>query len=140
MDVGGKGGKRVRSEINVTPLVDVVLVLLIIFMVVTPMLQRGQAVQLPRASQVSNPDSGDSIAVAVTRDGRIWLDRTEVARQDLAEALAREVARAPGLPVVLKGDKDLDYRTVRQVILELSKTRISGVSLAAREPGAERGP
>ncbi len=131
MDVGGKG---VKSEINVTPLVDVVLVLLIIFMVITPLLQRGKPVQLPRAKMVSElKHGGDPILLSVTKDGRTYVDKKEVTRKDLAEALTTEMVAMPGSPVIVKGDKALDYKTMREVILEISKTRVIGVSLAATQ-------
>jgi biopolymer transport protein ExbD/biopolymer transport protein TolR len=122
----------VRSDINVTPLVDVVLVLLIIFMVITPLLQRGKAVQLPRAKAVSAlRHGGDPILLSVTLDGRTWIDKAEVPRAALAEALTREIVARPGAPLVMKGDRSLDYKVVREVILEISKTRVAGLSLAA---------
>ncbi len=131
MDVGGKG---VKSDINVTPLVDVVLVLLIIFMVITPLLQRGKAVQLPRAKLVSElKHGGDPILLSVTSDGRTFIDKKEVARKELAEALTSEMVAMPGSPVIVKGDKGLDYKIMREVILEISKTRVIGVSLAATQ-------
>lgn len=126
-----------RPAINVTPLVDVVLVLLIVFMVVTPLLQRGKAVALPRAKEVSELRSGgDPIVVAVTSDGRFWIDRAEVFPASLSEALAQAMARMPGVPVVLKADRGLDYKTVRRAILEISKAGATGVSLAATEIAA----
>ncbi len=132
------GRKKLWSEINVTPLVDVVLVLLIVFLVVTPMLQRGKAVELPEAKLVSHLQAGgDPILLSITRDRRIWIDKREVPRADLAEALAAEITRAPGAPVVVKGDRELDYKTFREVILEVSKTRIPGISLAATPPKSE---
>jgi len=131
MDVGGK---NVKSDINVTPLVDVVLVLLIIFMVITPMLQRGKPVQLPRARMVSElKHGGDPILLSITPDGRTWLDKVEVKRKDLSDAIVSEMANRPGAPIVVKGDKAVDYKTVREVILEVSKTRVVGVSLAAAQ-------
>jgi biopolymer transport protein ExbD/biopolymer transport protein TolR len=130
MEIGGKG---VKSDINVTPLVDVVLVLLIIFMVITPLLQRGKAVQLPRARLVSELKQGDPILLSVTRDKKIFIDKNEVKKESLAEALTAEMAAMPGSPIVLKGDRDLDYKTVREVILEVTKTHVMGVSLAASE-------
>jgi biopolymer transport protein ExbD/biopolymer transport protein TolR len=131
MDFGGKG---VKSDINVTPLVDVVLVLLIIFMVITPLLQRGKAVQLPRAKVVSDlKHGGDPILLSVTPDGRTWLDKVEVPRKDLAETLTGEMVARPGAPLVVKADKTLAYKVVREVILEISKTRVVGVSLAATQ-------
>jgi len=131
MDFAGKG---VKSDINVTPLVDVVLVLLIIFMVITPLLQRGKAVQLPRAKVVSDlKHGGDPILLSVTPDGRTWLDKVEVPRKDLAETLTGEMVARPGAPLVVKADKTLAYKVVREVILEISKTRVVGVSLAATQ-------
>ena len=131
MDIGGKG---VKSDINVTPLVDVVLVLLIIFMVITPMLQRGKPVQLPRARMVSElKHGGDPILLSITADGKTWLEKVEIPRKDLPDALTGEMSNRPGAPVILKGDKALEYKTVREVILEVSKTRVVGVSLAASQ-------
>ncbi len=131
MDFGGRG---VKSDINVTPLVDVVLVLLIIFMVITPLLQRGKAVQLPRAKVVSElKRGGDPILLSITPDGRTWVDKLEVPRRELAAALTREMVARPGVPLVVKGDRSLDYKVVREVILEISKTRAAGVSLAASQ-------
>jgi biopolymer transport protein ExbD/biopolymer transport protein TolR len=131
MEIGGKG---VKSDINVTPLVDVVLVLLIIFMVITPLLQRGKPVQLPRARMVSElKHGGDPILLSVTTDGRTFIDKKEVARKELAEALTSEMVAMPGSPVIVKGDKALDYKVMREVILEISKTRVVGVSLAATQ-------
>jgi biopolymer transport protein TolR len=131
MDVGSKG---VKSDINVTPLVDVVLVLLIIFMVITPMLQRGKPVQLPRAKLVSElKHGGDPILLSVTPDGRTFIDKKEVPRKQLAEALTEEMVALPGSPVIVKGDKGLEYKQMREIILEISKTRVVGVSLAASQ-------
>jgi biopolymer transport protein TolR len=131
MEIGGKG---VKSDINVTPLVDVVLVLLIIFMVITPLLQRGKPVVLPRAKLVSElKKGGDPILLSVTTDGKTWIDKVEVQRKDLPQALTDEMTARPGAPVVVKGDRTVDYKTIREVILEISKTRVIGVSLAASQ-------
>jgi biopolymer transport protein ExbD/biopolymer transport protein TolR len=131
MDFSGKG---VKSDINVTPLVDVVLVLLIIFMVITPLLQRGKAVVLPRARNLSElKKGGDPILVSVTADGKVFIDKKEVQKKDISEALVAEMSSLPGAPVMMKGDKGVDYKTVREVILEVSKTRLVGISLAASQ-------
>jgi len=128
MDIGSKS---VRSDINVTPLVDVVLVLLIIFMVITPLLQRGKPVVLPQARELSALRSGgDPIMVSVTRDGKIWVDKSEVEKDAIAEALTAEMALHAGSPVLVKGDKDTDYKYIRELIFEISKTHLMGVSLA----------
>jgi biopolymer transport protein TolR len=131
MDVGSKS---VKSDINVTPLVDVVLVLLIIFMVITPMLQRGKPVQLPDAKHVSAlKGGGDPVLLSITADGKTWIDKAEVPLEELSTELNVAMQMAPGSPVMIKGDKAVDYKRVREIILEVSKTHLLGVSLAASE-------
>jgi biopolymer transport protein ExbD len=134
MDVGSKS---VRSDINVTPLVDVVLVLLIIFMVITPMLQRGKPVTLPDAKYVSTlGKGGDPILLSITKDGRVWLDGEAHSKQELkddqiASEIQVELQLRPTVPIMVKVDRDLEYKRVREVVLEVSKTHVMGVSLAA---------
>jgi biopolymer transport protein TolR len=134
MDVGSKS---VRSDINVTPLVDVVLVLLIIFMVITPMLQRGKPVTLPEAKHVSTlGKGGDPILLSVTKDGRVWLDgdahtKQELKDDEIAREITVEMQVKPGVPIMVKVDRDVEYKRVREVVLEVSKTHVLGVSLAA---------
>ena len=131
MDIGSKS---VKSDINVTPLVDVVLVLLIIFMVITPMLQRGKPVTLPDAKLVSELKSGgDPIILSVTRDGKAFIEKEEVKREDIAAALESQMQKQPGVPIMFKGDRDTDYKVIREVILEVTKTKVMGVSLAATQ-------
>ncbi len=131
MDVGSK---NVKSDINVTPLVDVVLVLLIIFMVITPMLQRGKPVQLPDAKHVSAlKGGGDPVLVSVTADGKIWVDKQEVPMDQLATELTVAMQMAPGSPVMVKGDRSVEYKRIRELVLQISKTHLMGVSLAASE-------
>jgi biopolymer transport protein TolR len=131
MDIGSKS---VKSDINVTPLVDVVLVLLIIFMVITPMLQRGKPVTLPDAKMVSELKSGgDPIILSVTRDGKSYIEKDEVKKDDIAPALEAAMQKQPGVPIMFKGDRDVDYKVIRGVILEVTKTRVMGVSLAATQ-------
>ncbi|MBM4368888.1 MAG: biopolymer transporter ExbD [Deltaproteobacteria bacterium] len=111
--VGGKKGGAM-ADINVTPLVDVVLVLLIIFMVVTPMLSSGIDVKLPRAkTAVEEKDMGQNLVVGVKGDGRVYVDKTEVTKETLvAELVKVRASRA----LVLKGDKTATYRQVREVM------------------------
>src|SRR5512138_208500 len=102
MAAGGKAG--IKSDINVTPLVDVVLVLLIIFMVVTPMLQRGKDVMLPRSKVVDkDPGQGDPLILSVTSDKRIWVDKDSYDEKGLEQRLRDEVIAAPTRPFLLKG-------------------------------------
>jgi biopolymer transport protein TolR len=132
------GSKTVKSEINVTPLVDVVLVLLIIFMVITPLLERGKPVELPSAQSVSEQKrGGEPIFLSITADGRLWVEKNEVALGTVAEMVSTAMAVRPGAPLVLKGDRSLDYKTVRHVLAELAKANLAGISLAANQPGGQ---
>ncbi|MGZ6123688.1 MAG: ExbD/TolR family protein [Myxococcales bacterium] len=133
MDVGKSG---VRSDINITPLVDVVLVLLIIFMVITPMLQRGKSVELPKARHAAvHPGEGEPepLFVSVTKDGNVFIeqDKTPANQQAVTEAMKN--AAAERKRVMLKADVDTEYGKVRPVLDWASKAKLKGVSLAAEE-------
>lgn len=132
MSAGGKGG--VKNEINVTPLVDVVLVLLIIFMVVTPMLQRGKDVRLP---QVSKPDEEkketDPIIMSVTTDKKIWIESTSYPEAQAEVELAAKLRESPGKPILLKGDESLTFGDIRKVMDLARKAGAKGVGLGVQE-------
>jgi biopolymer transport protein ExbD len=137
MAVGG--AKGVKNDINVTPLVDVVLVLLIIFMVVTPMLQRGKDVKLPEAKNIEqeNKDT-ESIIVSVTTDKKIWLESSQVEPEKLETDLRETFAQTPGRRVLLKGDQSLTVQEVRQVMDRARKAGAKGVSLGVEELGKKK--
>ncbi len=128
----------VKSEINVTPLVDVVLVLLIIFMVVTPMLTRGLAVDLPLARHPAKKnDGGRQLVVSVTRDGRVHVDADAVPADQVPERLRAaldERARGGAREVHLKGDRALTYGEVRRVLQQLHEAGATQVALGTEEP------
>src|SRR5262245_59514600 len=114
----------VKADINVTPLVDVVLVLLIIFMVVTPMLQKGQAVKLPQTTNpAKKPDDKNQILVAITEKKVITIERgTEkdtVLQSDFDAKIKEAFARNPGSSVVIKADKRLTYGDVKGTMLKI---------------------
>ncbi len=122
---------QVKSEINVTPFVDVVLVLLIIFMVVTPLLQRGVDVLLPlSANHDEKQDTGDQIIVSVRRDQRIFLGRDPMSARQLEHRLRRLLARKPPRGVFVKGDRRLSFAPMRRVIEICQRAGAPGVSLA----------
>ena len=126
---------EVKADINVTPLVDVVLVLLIIFMVVTPMIASGVAVDLPRTvNHFRKPDDGKDIIVSVARDGRIYVGTKALAR---AEELGREVVaerrKAPNKTVFLKGDLRANYGAVRRAMQSLHDVNIQDIVLGTEE-------
>jgi biopolymer transport protein ExbD len=133
MGVGG-GSQGVKADINITPLVDVVLVLLIIFMVVTPMLQRGKDVHLP---QVHKPDSenkeGDPIILSVTLDKQTFVESDQLGGDALSARLKDEFVAQPGRKILLKGDERLTYSDVRKVMEVARKAGAKGISLGVQE-------
>jgi biopolymer transport protein TolR len=134
MDMGGAKGS-VRSDINITPLVDVVLVLLIIFMVITPMLQRGKSVQLPKARHAAGAPQGgpDPAFISVTKDGLVYIEQDKVPANDDALLQALKDAALGQKRVMVKADVDTEYGKVRPVLDKASKAKLKGVSLAAEE-------
>jgi biopolymer transport protein TolR len=122
-------------EINVTPLVDVVLVLLIIFMVVIPQLEAGAAIDVPAAH---NPDSRsgvetDAITVSVTMHGEIFVDRQPIARAALVPLLADMHRRQKDRPLRIKGDRRTRYEAVRGVFRDCQRVGFPGVALEVGE-------
>jgi biopolymer transport protein ExbD/biopolymer transport protein TolR len=126
---------EVKSNINVTPLVDVVLVLLIIFMVVTPMIASGVAVDLPRTVHHGRkPDDGKDIIVSVTWDKRLYLGSQAIPRvADLSRAVSDEKRRFPEKMVFLKGDVRASYGTVREIMQALQGIGIEDIVLGTEE-------
>ncbi|MCA9673237.1 MAG: biopolymer transporter ExbD [Myxococcales bacterium] len=130
----GDGGPK--SEINVTPFVDVVLVLLIIFMVVTPMLQRGVDVLLPVSiNHREQKDTGEQIIVSVKQSGVIYLGRDALTEGQLAQRLAPLLTRQPPPPIFVKGDRRLDWKTIRRVLEIVKGAGAPGVALATEGKG-----
>ena len=133
MNVGGSR-KGVKAEINITPLVDVVLVLLIIFMVVTPMLQRGKDVRLP---EVKKPDSenkeGDPLILSVTGEKKIYLEQSMLDEAGLTDELRAQFAREPNRKILLKGDERLTYGDIRKVMEVARQAGAKAVSLGVEE-------
>ena len=130
------GTPSIRSEINVTPLVDVCLVLLIIFMVVTPMLQTGTDVPLPEtASPDPIPDEERQVTLALTIDGRLTVDGREIERNELVATLTALRQVDAGRPLVLKADRDLPYRTVRELLGETQEAGFAGAGLLSSKRG-----
>ena len=128
---------QVRSEINVTPLVDVCLVLLIIFMVVTDKLTRGKDVPLPKTKHhVEIKDTGDQLIVSLSKDGshvQLWWDREAVKDiPELRKHLDEELHRKPR-PMFVKGDADLTYGDVYPVLVEINKAGSPQVQLSTQE-------
>jgi biopolymer transport protein TolR len=129
----GGGGKGIKNEINVTPLVDVVLVLLIIFMVITPMLQRGKDVNLPMSLKVDDEKKGDPLVLSVTSDGKFWVESNQVEEKALDVQVADALRKEPGRKVMLKGDEKVTVGDIRKVMARARTGGARGVALAVQE-------
>jgi biopolymer transport protein TolR len=118
------------SEINVTPLVDVCLVLLIIFMVVTPMLQQGVDVMLPQgaAAEKKKGDEGDLI-ISVKQDGSVFIGQDWIADNNLPKFLTAEYERNPSRAVMLKADKRINFGKVREVMKIANDAKFTQVAI-----------
>jgi biopolymer transport protein TolR len=129
--------RRLLSEINVTPLVDVMLVLLVIFMVTTPMLQRGTDVQLPQA-QYSEVKEEERINLTLTQDGRVFVNAQEVPRGNLKDRLMA-LTRAGQRVVHFRGDAQVPYGLVIEVMDALKGAGIETVGMiTSRQSGPLR--
>jgi biopolymer transport protein TolR len=138
----GGGGRRKRKpmgDINVTPLVDVMLVLLIVFMVTAPLLTTGIAVDLPRAESSSLPGQDEPLAVTVDARGRIFLQDSQIALDQLGPRLQAVTGRKPDARIFVRGDKGIDYGTVMGVVSAINQAGFTKVALLTESPSA-RGP
>ena len=128
----GRRGKRgAMAEINVTPLVDVMLVLLIIFMVTAPLLTAGVPVELPDSRANALPQEPKQVTISMTPDGKTYLDDAEVAPGELAQWLAGIAPGPDGKPplVTLRADRALAYGEVMTVMGELNHAGFNSISL-----------
>ena len=132
--------QRVMSEINVTPMVDVMLVLLIIFMVSAPLLTVGVPIDLPQSQAKSLEQDKEPLTVSVNDKGQIFLQNSEIAADDLV-AKMEAVAQARGgkdARVYVRGDKRVDYGTMMKVMGRLSSAGFNRVALVTEfEQGAK---
>jgi biopolymer transport protein TolR len=132
MGAGSRGA--VKSDINVTPLVDVVLVLLIIFMVVTPLLQRGKSVQLPRSNTVDKErKGGDPLILSITPDHLVWVDKDKYDEAGLEQRLKDEIIANNYRPLLLKGDNSITVGDVRKVMAIARKAGFRSTQLAVEQ-------
>ncbi len=128
----------VRNEINVTPLVDVCLVLLIIFMVVTPMLARGKEVPLPKTTMHQTENDSNQPIVAIDAEGRLYFDKERVADLETLKRRVEEAWRADDASdiqgrVYVKADKDIEYGKVYPLITAVHELGVVGVDLGTNE-------
>jgi biopolymer transport protein TolR len=128
MTVSKKGG--LNSEINITPMADVMLVLLIIVMLIAPLLQAGVNVTLPEAANASDkPENDVQTVLAVTADGRFYVDEIESTERDLLTAVQAALERKFEKIVLIKADQDAQYSNVMSVLDRLQRAGIEDIGL-----------
>lgn len=129
------GNHRPQSDINITPMVDVMLVLLIIFMVTAPLLTPGVPVDLPqaRAKQLNDADK-EPLTVTIDREGRIFLQETEVTIAELAPRLTAIARNGYDQRILVRGDTAVDYGAVMKVMGELNVAGFRRIGLVTGQP------
>ncbi len=138
-------GAKVNSNINVTPMVDVMLVLLIIFMVVTPMLQKGVSVDLAKTDspkEMKDADKEDALVVAITRDGTVFFGTQKTPSDQLADKMKDELANRTNKEVFIRADARARYGTVTEVVDNVRSAGVDEVGLLTeqRQQGAPPPP
>ena len=129
MDVGGAQG-GVKSDINVTPLVDVMLVLLIIMMLIAPMLQKGVDLTLPTATNTQQkPDTADQTVVYIDANSKLYINALEKSEADLVSTLVTILEEKTEKTVYLKGDRDAPYGAIMKMMDALRAAQIESVGL-----------
>jgi biopolymer transport protein TolR len=126
---GGRRRSRPMSEINVTPFVDVMLVLLIVFMVTAPLLTVGVPVDLPKTRAQALGQDREPLSVTVRRDGRIYLQNTPVDEEDLVPKLTAIAGNGYDQRIFVRGDKSVDYGRVMEVMAMISAAGFTHIGL-----------
>ena len=126
--------RRLMSEINVTPFVDVMLVLLVVFMITAPLLTVGVAIDLPKTTVPEIPGQDEPLAVSIDAKGRIFLQDTEVTLDELAPRLLAVIERKRDARIFVRGDKGIDYGRVMAVMGSLHEAGFRRIALVAELP------
>ena len=132
---GGRGSRRrgrrsrLNADINVTPLVDVMLVLLIVFMVAAPLLSVGVPVELPKTDAKSLPSESEPITITVDKDGKVFLQETEVTLDDIVVRLTAIAQNGYEERIYLRGDNASDYGSVMKVMARVNAAGYSNLGL-----------
>ena len=124
-----RGRIRPMAEINVTPFVDVMLVLLIVFMVTAPLLTVGVPVDLPKTRAQALSQDREPLSVTIRRNGRIYLQNTPIAEDDLVARLEAIAANGYDQRIFVRGDKNVDYGRVMEVMARISAAGFTHIGL-----------
>jgi biopolymer transport protein TolR len=134
MDVGGSRG-GLKADINVTPLVDVMLVLLIIMMIIAPLLQKGVDLILPPAAHTAEkPDTSDQTTVYVDKAGQLYINAIHLDETQLVNRLVNILEEKTEKTVYLKGDRDAPYGAIMKMMDALRGAKIDSVALITEKP------
>ncbi len=125
---------RPMSEINVTPFVDVMLVLLVIFMVTAPLLTVGVSVELPKTKAKAIPGKDEPLAITINSEGIVFIQETEVAIDTLTARLKAISNNQKDTRIFIRGDKKIDYGKVMEVMSEITSAGYNRVSLITEKP------
>ncbi|HEU4414797.1 MAG TPA: biopolymer transporter ExbD [Candidatus Angelobacter sp.] len=129
-------GAKVNSNINVTPMVDVMLVLLIIFMVITPMLQKGTIVEMAKTNnpqQMPDADKDDALIVAVQKDGKVFFNSQMVSADDLTQKVKESVSSRTNKEVFVRADARAHYKAVVDVVDEVRSAGVDTLGLLTEQ-------
>ena len=137
MDSSSQGNGTTISQINVTPLVDVMLVLLVIFMVTAPIIQQGVQVNLPQAKAGAIPGKEEQLVVAIARNGRIYLNDNPMTLPELGKKLRAISKIRRDKEVYLRADQDVRYGIVMRTIAEIKQAGIEKLGMVTRPPAQE---
>jgi len=133
----GGGRKRFKSmsEINVTPLVDVMLVLLIVFMVTAPLLTAGVPVDLPKADSQALPEDDKPLTISLDQNGAIFIEDTEISEAELVDRLAAIAVERRDARIYVRGDRNLAYGDIMAVVAKVNSAGFSKVALVTEKEG-----
>ena len=139
MSVNGRSGRgryRPLAEINVTPLVDVMLVLLIIFMVTAPLMTSGVTVDLPKTNAAPLNNDNQPLTVSINAQGQIYLQDEQIDLAAIVEKLRAVAQNNPDRRIFVRGDKDLAYGRIMEVMGTITQGGFTKVALLAEQKGA----
>jgi biopolymer transport protein TolR len=137
MDASSSRESTTISQINVTPLVDVMLVLLVIFMVTAPIIQQGVQVNLPQARSGGIPGTEEHLVVTVAKNGRVYLNDNAMSLPELGEKLRAIRKIQANKQVYLRADQEVRYGVVMQTIAEIKQAGIEKLGMVTRPPSKE---
>lgn len=125
----GGGDDDVMGEINVTPLVDVMLVLLVVFIVTAPLLTQAVHVNLPKTAETAPPEEKEAVYISVDAKGKVFIDKTEIALESFENELLTRKAADPEIALNLNADDAVQYGTVAKVMSSIERSGITKLSV-----------